>query len=140
MKEKNKSSSLIKNLVVIIVGLALAFGISCWRGVFELKEVAKIISAISDGFFVIGMLYFGFGLMLVIVNEGILDIIGFGFKSLVYLFSPRRLDRDSGGYYEYKMAQKEKRAQSPVSTGIIWIGLAFILIAIALLVIYYAMS
>ena len=137
MKENNKGKTLIKYLTVTLSGLAVAFAIAYWRGLFEVEGAAKVISTISDGFFVIGMLYFGFGLMLLIVNEGILDIIGYGFKSLVYLFTPRRLDRDSGGYYEYRMRKKEQRAQKPVSKNIIWIGLAFIVISVILVIVYY---
>ncbi len=137
MEEKKKGSKLLKYLVATGIGLVAAFAIACWRGVLELTELSKILSAISDGFFVMGVVYLGFGLMLLIVNEGILDIIGFGFKSLIYLFTPRRLDRDSGGYYEYRMKKKEERAQKRVSAHIAWIGAAFILVSVILVVVYY---
>ena len=136
--DSNKKKKLVTYVIASVVGAMAAFGIACYQGVFYAKNIAEVMMCASDGFFVIGLLYTGYGLMLYIVNEGILDIIGFGFKSLVYLFTPRRLDREAGGYYEYKMRKKEERESKPVPFHIMWIGVAFILLALLCLALYYA--
>ncbi|MBQ8409065.1 MAG: DUF3899 domain-containing protein [Clostridia bacterium] len=135
--EDKKKNKLISYVVASAMGAMAAFGIMYWRGIFDATDIDTVLAFISDGFFVVGLLYTGFGVMFYIVNEGILDIIGFGFKSLVYLFTPRRLDREAGGYYEYKIRKKEERAQKPVHFHILWIGVAFILIALLALAVYY---
>ncbi len=133
-----KATKLLKVLTTTVIGLGLAFAIMCWRGVFEVEGINKILEAVSDGFFVAGMIYMGFGLLLLIVNEGILDIMGFGFKSLVYLFTPRRLDRSATDYYEYRMKKKEERAERKVDSTQLWVGVAFILVSIIAVIAAYS--
>ncbi len=135
--EDRKLAKLLNFLTSAVIGFGLAFAIMYWRGIFEHTELYNIFAAMSDGFFVTGVIYTGFGLMLLIVNEGVLDIIGFGFKSLVYLFTPRKLERSSTDYYEYRMKKKEERAAKPVNTNILWIGLGFILLSIISVILAY---
>lgn len=135
--ENKKTAKLLQLLTSLVIGAGLAFAIMYWRGIFEATELYDIFAAMSDGFFVTGIIYTGFGLMLLIVNEGVLDIIGFGFKSLIYLFTPRKLDKSSTDYYEYRMKKKEERKEKTVNTNIIWIGLGFILLSIISVILAY---
>ncbi len=134
---KKTNSNFFKYGIATAVAAAVAFGIMCWRGIFAATNPTGVISAISDGFFAAGLLYTGFGLMCCIINEGVLDIIGFGFRSLLCLFTPRRIERDEGGYYEYKIRKKEERAKKALPSHLIWIGVAFMLISGMFLFIYY---
>lgn len=134
--EEKKHSKLIKYTIASALGAMVAFLIMWWQGIFVSPDTQTVFQRISDGFFVIGVLYVGFGLMFWIASEGILDIVGYGFKSLVYLFTPRRLNRDSGGYYEYKQKKYEERKKKGVPIHILWIGIAFILIALACWFVY----
>ena len=134
MKEKNKGL-IIKYLVPSLLGLLTAFGIMWARGIFDISAPDKIISLISDGFFTVGMLFTGIGLLLWISTTGVLDIISYGFKSLIVLFTLAKKKPDEGGFYEYKIRQKEKRR--PVPFQILWVGLIFIVIAGVLVFMYY---
>jgi hypothetical protein len=135
MAEK-KHNNLLKYTIASGLGAMVAFLIMWWQGIFVSPDLQTVFQRISDGFFVVGVLYVGFGLMFLIAGEGILDILGYGFKSLVYLFTPRRLNRDSGGYYEYKQKKYEERKKKGVPTYLLWIGIAFILIAVACFIAY----
>ena len=92
-------------------------------------------SCISDGFFVVGLIFAGIGLLLAISSTGIFDMLGYAFKSLIYLFTPMTIDRSQGGFYEYKMRKKEQRRAVPLY--ILWVGIAFIVIALVILGVYY---
>jgi len=145
MEDKNKKRRrLISYAVAIAIGLMLAFGIMCYRGLFEAEwERSEPVSGevasgaedpllgneiLSDGFFVAAMIYLGIGALLYVSSTGTLDMLMYGLRSLVHVFLPRTLHRDKGGFYEYKMKKKENR--KPVPFQMIWIGLAFLLLAI----------
>ncbi len=116
---------LLKYGIPFLIGLAASALIMWGRGAFSAEKMTDVYKYISDGFFVISMLYIGFGLLLFAASEGILDIIGYGFKSLIYLFSPVKKDKAVGGYYEYKVKQAEKRKAVPYH--IIIIGVIFLI-------------
>ena len=135
--ENKKTEKLISFLTSTVIGLGISFAITYWRGVFESDGASQILNAISDGAFVTGILYTGFGLLLLISHEGILDIFGFGFKSLVYLFTPRKIDKKATDYYEYRMKKKEERAGKKVNINILPIGVGFILLSIITVILAY---
>ena len=128
--ENSKTAKLISFLTSTVIGLGISFAIAYWQGIFEATTAETVLNIISDGTFVTGMLYTGFGLLLLIANEGILDIFGFGFKSLVYLFTPRKLDKKATDYYAYRMKKKEEREGKKVNTNILPVGVGFILLSI----------
>ena len=136
--ENNKTAKLIGFLSSTVIGLGISFAIAYWRGIFEASDALTALSAVSDGAFVTGILYTGFGLLLLIANEGILDIFGFGFKSLVYLFTPRKLDKKATDYYAYRMKKKKERAEKKVNTNILPIGVGFILLSILAVILAYS--
>jgi hypothetical protein len=135
MEEKNNSKALLKYGVTATVGAILAFGVMWGRGVFAATTAEKALSCISDGFFVVGLIFAGIGLLLAISSTGIFDMLGYAFKSLIYLFTPMTIDRSQGGFYEYKMRKKEQRRAVPLY--ILWVGIAFIVIALVILGVYY---
>ena len=93
-------------------------------------DVMPPIQALSDGFFVAGMMFVSFGALMWISTPGVLDIIGYGFKSVLYLFTPMQKDKDEGGFYEYKLRQKEKRKGVPFEY--LWVGIAWVIVALIL--------
>ena len=136
MKEKNTSKVLFKCGITSIIGAVLALGVMWGRGLFTATTVEKTLSCISDGFFVVGFIFAGIGLLMAISSTGLFDMMGYAFKSLIYLFTPRTIDRSQGGFYEYKMRKQEQRRAVPLY--ILWVGLAFVVIAFVLVGIYYA--
>ena len=135
MEENKIKKLLIKYGITTLIGVAIAFAIMCGRGVLAAASVAAAMGYISDGFFVVGMLYTGFGLLLAISSTGVFDMLGYAFKSLIYLFTPMRIDRGQGGFYEYKMRKKEQRKAVPLY--ILWVGLAFIALAGIFVAVYF---
>ncbi len=132
MKDKKTHASK-KYVMASVTGAIIAFAIMYWRGIFEAQTAQEVMMTICDGFFVVGLLYAGFGLLLYAAHEGTLDIITYGLRSVLYLFAPFK-NRDEGGYYEYKMKKKERRKEVPFF--ILWIGIVFILISVVFLVLY----
>lgn len=127
----NKKAKLAKYLIPSVVGIALAVGVGyyCFTYLYPANGYTGsrsdlLIMAVADGALIPGVLYSGFGVILWIASTGVLDIIGYGFRSLVYLFTLKKKSRAEGGFYEYKLRQKEKRKEVPIY--ILWIGLAFI--------------
>lgn len=128
--DDNKKKQWIKRGVTLVLDLVLAGVITYWRIAnppYEMTET-PIFFALSDGFFIVGFLNFAFGALLWISTTGVLDIISYGFKSVLYLFTSRRKEKDEGGYYEYKMRKKEKRKAVPFET--LWIGGGMIILSI----------
>jgi hypothetical protein len=93
-------------------------------------DVMPPIQALSDGLFVAGMMFVSFGALMWISTTCVLDIIGYGFKSVLYLFTPMQKDKDEGGFYEYKLRQKEKRKGVPFEY--LWVGIAWVIVALIL--------
>lgn len=124
---------MLKYVIASVIGAVAAFAIAYYRS--GTAPAGNTLSFISDGLFVVGFFYTAFGLLLVIASEGVLDIIGFGFKSLIYLFTPYRRNREEGGFYEYKVRRKE--ARKPIPFYILWTGIAFILLSVFFLILYY---
>ena len=111
---KNSYKKLLKYLIPSAVGALLSFLIMRYRGLFSSPTLAGKVMAVSDGFFVTAVLYVGFGLLLLVAQSGFYDIFTYGFKSLIYLFTPMKRNRAEGGFYEYKIRQKEKRKAVPL--------------------------
>lgn len=128
--EDNKKKKLIRSIVLAGIDLVVALAIAYWRYTnppFGYESISVFYS-LADGLFAIGMLNFGIGALLWIMTTGVLDIISYGFKSLIYLFTPIKRNRDEGGYYEY--LQKKKAERKPVPFETLWIGGTMIAISI----------
>lgn len=125
----------MKYVMASATGLILAFAIMYWQGITLAETTQEIMQTASDGFFVVGLLYVGLGLLFVAAHAGTLDIITYGFRSVIWLFTPFAKSRDEGGFYEYKMKKKEKRKAIPFF--LIWVGLAFIALSVLFLILYY---
>ena len=94
------------------------------------EVIINEFQALSDGFFIVGFLNLAFGLLLWISTTGIFDILSYGLKAALYLFTSKRKDKDEGGYYEYKMRKNQKRKAVPFET--LWIGAGMIVVGIIL--------
>lgn len=134
MKE-NVKNSIKKYLIAIILAGGASFGIMSARGLFSLESASAIVACISDGFFVAGFLFAGVGALIWLSSTGTLDIISYGFKSLLVLFTPYKKKVGEGGFYEYKVRQKEKRKGVPFQ--ILWVGLGYVLLSLMFTLIYY---
>lgn len=117
------------------VELALAAAVAHLRG-FELSQTLTLNARyLSDGFFVIGMLATGMGLLVWVSTTGFFDIMAYGFKSLLVLFTPLRKPQEHISYYDYKMGKEGKRAKPRYE--LLFSGLACLLLSGLFLAIYY---
>lgn len=125
-----KKNKIIRWLVAVLVVVGAAMIFFVWRlnNYPSDMEYMPVMQALSDGFFIIGLLCTGFGLLMWISTTGVLDIISYGFKSVLYLFTPLTKDRDEGGFYEYKLRKKEKRKAVPFEY--LWLGIGAVVLSL----------
>ena len=133
--EEAKKRQTIKRIVTLVLDIVLALVIAYWRFTSSPEDYnIDVMYALSDGFFLVGMLNLGFGALLWISTSGIFDIISYGFKSLLYLFTLRTKDKDEGGYYEYQLKKKQNRKAVPFET--LWIGAGLIIVGIVFYILW----
>lgn len=134
MKKKNR----IKRLLLCLLAaaqIALSLAVAHLRGLSPAHPFSLNARYLSDGFFVIGMLCTGMGLLIWVSTTGFFDIMGYGFKSLLVLFTPLKKPKDHVSYYDYKMSKEEKRGKPRYT--LLWSGLACLLLSALFLAIYY---
>lgn len=94
------------------------------RGLFNgTQSAAEVWGILSDGFLLPGVLMAGIGALSWISQEGLFDIFGYGWLTLVSHFDHTK-ERES--YYDYKVRREEKRS------GWLWQMLAVGLCCLAL--------
>lgn len=126
-----------RRAATLVADIALAVVVAVYRynnPPAELESI-PVLWAASDALFVVGFLNFGIGALIWISTTGFFDILAYGLKSVIYLFTPIKKDMSKGGYYEYKMEKKEKRKKVPFET--LWIGLAMLVAGIVCNVLLY---
>ena len=115
------------------IGLIVAALIIFGKGAFSQKEIKETYKIIADGFFVPGILFVCFGLLIFSSNEGTFDMLAFGVKWLKNTFKKNMPRMES--FYDFKEARHEKSK----SFGYICIvGLFFV--AISALFAYFYMK
>ena len=136
---ENKHKKLITWAIAGVVSLIAILLVTSFRmktPIYDMSQTPPVqiqmpvIQAVSDGFFVAGLMFTGFGLLLWISTTGVLDIITYGFKSLLYLFTPYQKSKDEGGFYEYKLEKRAKRKSVPFEY--LWLGLGWIVVSFIL--------
>lgn len=124
----------------------ITFGVACvicvlalWaRGLFGgVQGVAEIMRCLSDGFFISGFAVGGYGLLVVCSNGGAFDILAYGMICFFGLFRKDVRNRKAKTFYEYRKAKSEKRHSFAY---LLIVGLAFILIAVLFVVLFYVYS
>ena len=116
-------------LVVSVITVVIVYNIRINNPPYGMDAMPPI-QALSDGFCVAGMMFVCFGGIMWVSTTGALDMITYGLKSVLYLFTPMQKDRDEGGFYEYKLRKQEKRKGVPMEY--LWIGIAMVVIALIL--------
>lgn len=123
----NKDRRWIAYLITTLIGLAMAVGVFLGRGGFGLTDQMAFLSALCDAFFVPGILLCSVGVLVLVSSDGFFDIFGYGFSSLLVLFSPLRKPEKHQRYYDYKKAKAARRKK--VNNVVLWVGLAFMALA-----------
>lgn len=118
------------------VSLAISIALLCSRGAFT-SAYADSMKFCSDAFFVPAVLMIGFWCLLRVADTGFFDMLTYGVKSLLRLFTPFDKKVGSGGYYEYKLEMAEKRKERAIFLPVLFVGLADLVISFVFLGLYY---
>lgn len=116
-------------IAVSVVTVVLVYFMRLNNPPYGVEFIAPI-QALSDGFCVAGVMFTSFGALMWISTTGVLDIIGYGFKSVLYLFTPMQKDKDEGGFYEYKLQKQAKRRGVPFEY--LWLGVIMVIVSLIL--------
>ena len=120
----------------IAVGVVLSLLIARTRGLSLQHPFALNARYLSDGFFVVGMVMTGIGTLMWVSTTGFFDMMSYGVRSLLVLFSPLKKPSEHQSFYDYKVARDEKRGK--VRYGLLLTGIGHILMSLLLLGIYYS--
>ena len=72
----------------LISGLLLAFAVMWLRGLFSAESAADTVMAVSDGFAVAGLLFFGIGSLMWVSTTGFFDIFAFALRKGAHAIIP----------------------------------------------------
>lgn len=105
------SESVRKFLIDTGIGLVLA-GVVCWsQGLFRAEATVDILRILCDGFFSAGALLLFLGLFQWTNNGGVMDGLGFAFKT-GFARIRRDFEASKQTFGEYRQA-REAKAQTP---------------------------
>lgn len=121
-------------LLTIFIGLLIFLAIISMKGIFNKTNATDIMHILTDATFIPGLLLFGFGLLVFSYNAGTFDTIVYGFKMFIGKFFRRLPERKYKTLYEYRQAVHEEKS---TFGHLIFVGLAFIVISLVFLCIYF---
>ncbi len=98
----------MKYIYVFIFGVLISISIFNYRDIFEAGSTKDIVSILSDGFLLPGVLILGAGLLIMVSNGGVFDIFTYSFMKLraIKLIGDKK-PAAHASYYDYRMS-KEK--------------------------------
>jgi len=128
--------STVKFLVDLGVATLLAVLVWVLEGLFRVETVVDAVRILSDGFFVAGALFLAMGGMTWTKNGGVMDGLGFTFKTV---FARIRSDYETSRmtFAEYR-EEREKKASSPKP--MLLAGLIHIVLACGSFLVYQLLS
>ncbi len=123
-----------KYIVTTIIGLAAAFAIMCYKGIFYVSGAADAMQILSDAFLVPGVFIMGVGLIVVAANGGTFDMLGYAVRMIFDGLKRDLKNRKYKDFAEYREARKDRK----IGYGYLLItGAAFIALAVLFLLIWY---
>ena len=133
-----KKKSLTPVLITLAFSIVLTVIVLAVRKYLTLTDYFDKMAALSDAFFVPGIILTGFGILVLVANDGFFDIFSYG---MIKLISTMRLHRrkDPDGpadFFEYRMAKHREKKPLPVYLFII--GGIDLIAAVVFLILYEA--
>ena len=133
ISKKDLRTGYIISIIIIVLAIV---GMLFYKQVFTQPDAKSVFSALSDSFFVPGVVFAGVGGLSKLATYGAYDTFGYLFSRFslhnIWVTGAKRKKYDS--LYEYKQAKDEKgRKWLPY---VLWTGVGSIGISIILLVIY----
>lgn len=130
----------IKTLIKFIICFFCASGISLLIFFYEAKfsnqeNFYSVSRRLCDGFFISGILFLTFGILLFCVNNGGFNFLSYVFYSIKhFLTNKKNLSENSKkSYFDYCTQEKSKRKNSPLAA--VLCGIFFIILS---LIVYFA--
>lgn len=124
----------LKYWVTILVGLLIALFVCLFKDIFHASTTTDMITIISDAFFTSAVCIGGYGIIVLISNEGNFDTLAYGFKILRNMWKKeenRKIEKD---LFEYSMAKHEKRVPAK---HLLYTGGGFFLMASIFTALFY---
>lgn len=119
--------------VTVVIALIGIMAIALRQGLSASQPFRENCRDLSDGFFVVGMLLTGSGILSRIATTGFFDIFGFGMRTLLSHFVPKMQSEEK--YFDYKMSREDKRKRP--SSAVLHVGLACLAASMILVWLYY---
>ena len=128
-----KKIALLTTLASLTVGLVIVLVLLIVWNTFGQTDQRKVLTALSDAFFIGGFIIFGIGGLAFIASTGFFDTLSYGFISIWYLFIKWTYKKgEHEKYYDYverKRELREKKKDRAFSLYIILVGIFLIIIA-----------
>ena len=131
---KNLWSMIVLTAVAMMLFLICA---SVWD-LYAQTETRQIIRILADCCTVPGVLYVGMSLIGWIGSKGTFDIFGYSVGGLFRLLRRDAYEHRAETFYDYRTKKDQER--KPFQWGMMWVGLVFVLLAVALSVAFSVIS
>ncbi len=120
-------------LITILLDVLIGVGVFAYRGGFATTETNALYGALSDAFFVPGVIIASFGIMIYVTGEGLFNIFGYAVNMVALPFLKKNRERMT--YYEYIQSKHRKKSDSMgylciVGLASVLLGAAFALLTI----------
>lgn len=125
---------LISAVIGAAVAILIMFASYKIHTVPPVKEsVREIMTILSNSFLVPGVILVGVGLIIFASNGGAFDMLAFAVIRFFDLFKKGAKGKYKD-FYEYRAAKKDREFKTSF---MLWVGLAFIAVAVIFLICYY---
>lgn len=99
------------------------------------KQAQRVMSCLSDGCFITGVLLAGIGFLTWISSTGFFDMLYYGFQSLKVFVMPFKAPKKPKAFYDYK-TERQTRRKKPLNS-VLMVGLAYLALAALFAALYY---
>lgn len=125
-------------LISVGIGLLLFALVIINHGFFSADSLKDKIRILADAFTIPGTVILMFGFLMMVSGTGVFNGLGYAMKNIARVFIPGAGLKNQGTYYDYVTKKKEERGKNPTKFGFLIItGIAFLLVAVILILIYY---
>ena len=99
------------------------------------RDVQRLMSSLSDGCFITGVMLASVGFLTWISSTGFFDMLYYGCHSLKVFVMPFRAPKKPKSFYDYKL-EREAGRKKPLNA-VLLVGLAYLAIAALFTVLYF---
>lgn len=121
-------------LITAVSGIIITVIIICANHIWEHTVTTEVMQILSDAFLIPGAIIGGVGLLVFASNGGAYDMLGYAMLMFFNLFRRDVNKRKYKDFYEYRQSKKDRKHGFAF---MLIVGLAFIVIAVIFLILYY---